>query len=564
MKNILYIFLYLNIYTIFSNVVFSQTIYLEIRAEKAISENLKDSLDYKTNFRDYSSLQVEVNSIQKKIERLGFIESKLENLSQKNDSTYLATYFLGKKLKYIKVYYDTSVFNKDEIERIATNVTDTYFILPFETAEISLQKLNTLKTEKGNAFASLRLADLQTEGSFLSAYLETNIGKKRTLDSIVVKGYEKFPKSFLKYYAGVKTGKAFSKEKLKKQNTSINTLGFAKTIKAPEVLFRKETTTAYFYIEKQNNNLFDGILGFATDEETQQLQFNGYINLELNNNLNFGEQLLLNYKADGSDQQNFRVKATLPYLFKTPFGISGELKIFKRDSTFVTTEQQARVNYQINPVSSAYAGYKGYESSNLLDNIVTGSSVEDYNSTFFTAGASFLKLEDDVLFPVKTEFTVDTEIGSRERETITDDQFKLIVTASTIFNLNYNNSIFIRNNTNVLFSESYLTNELFRFGGINSIRGFNENSIDASLFSTLNTEYRYRFNQGLYIHSILDFAYFQNEVLDLEQNLYSAGIGFGLQTKAGVLKLNIANGISEDQEFGFSNTKIHISLTSRF
>ncbi len=564
MKHNLYIFLLLSIYTLFSPAVFSQSIYLEVTAEKPISKGLEDSLSITKTFKDYNSLQNEVDLLPQKLQQLGYIESKLEKLEKQNDSTYLANYFFGKKYHYIKVYYESEYFTKKEIQQIAPEVTDTYFILPFETAEISLQKLNALKTEKGNAFASLRLTNLQPERDFISARLAFESGKRRTLDSLVVKGYEKFPKSYLRYYAGVKTGKNFNQEKLKEQNTAINNLGFARTTKAPEVLFRKETTTAYFYIEKQNNNLFDGILGFATDEETQSLQFNGYLNLELNNNLNYGEQLLINYKADGSDQQNFRVKATLPYLFKTPFGISAELKIFKRDSTFATTEQQARLHYQINPVSTAYIGYKAYESSNLLDEVVVGNTVEDFNSQFFTAGASFLKLQDDTLFPKKTELTIETETGERELENATENQFKLLVTASTIFNLNYSNSIFVKNDTNILFSETYITNELFRFGGINSIRGFNENSIDASLLSTLNTEYRYRFNQGLYIHSIIDFGYFQNQILNLKQNLYSAGVGLGLQTKAGVLKLNIANGISKDQDFNFSNTKIHISLTSQF
>ena len=478
----------------------SQTLYLEISAERPISKELKDSLFITNTFKDYSSLQKEVDTLPQKLERLGFIESKLKSLIKKNDSTYIADYLFGKKYQYIKVYYNDVFFSRKELQKIASEVTETYFILPFETTEASLQKLNVLKTEEGNAFATLNLSNLQVEENHLSAMLEFESGQKRSLDSLVVKGYENFPKSFLKYYA----------------------------------------------------------------EDTQRLQFNGYLNLELNNNLNYGEQLLINYKSDGSDQQNFRVKATLPYLFRTPFGISGELKIFKRDSTFVTTEQQARLNYQINPVSNAYIGYKGYESSNLLDEIEVGSTVEDFNSRFFIAGASFIKRQGDALFPIKTELTLDSEIGSRELENTSEDQIKLSVLASTIFNLNLNNSIFIRNKTDVLFSETYITNELFRFGGINSIRGFNENSIDASLLSTLNTEYRYRFNSGLYIHSILDFGYFQNQTLNIEQNLYSAGIGLGIQTKAGILKLNIANGISEQQNFNFSNTKIHLSLTSKF
>ena len=128
----------------------------------------------------------------------------------------------------------------------------------------------------------------------------------------------------------------------------------------------------------------------------------------------------------------------------------------------------------------------------------------------------------------------------------------------------FKNSIFVQNLTSVLFSDSYLVNELFRFGGINSMRGFNENSIDASLFSVINTEYRYQFNDGVYLHSIIDLAYFENETLSLKQNLYSFGIGLGLSTKAGLFKFNVANGIAENQDFNFSNTKIHISVSSRF
>ncbi len=310
--------------------------------------------------------------------------------------------------------------------------------------------------------------------------------------------------------------------------------------------------------------MFDGILGFSTDEETQKFILNGYLNLELNNNLNFGEQFILNYKADGNDQQNFRVKATLPYLLKSPFGLGLELKIFKRDSTFVTTEQQARVSYQINPATNSYLGYKGYESSNLLDEAIVVSAVEDFSSKFIIAGISHTKLQSKNLFPVKANIALNSEIGSREIKDLKESQIRFSALLHYIFNLNYRNSIFLQNSTSVLTSDTFLTNDLFRFGGIYSIRGFNENSIDASLFSVLNTEYRYQFNEGIYVHSIIDAAYYENQVLSIKQKLYSFGIGIGLQTKKGLFKIIIANGNIENQDFNFSNTKIQLSLYSRF
>lgn len=519
----------------------------------------------KTSFADFTALKKEADTVYLKLQRMGFIESEMLQLQKENDSSFIADFFLGKKYSEIAIYYSQEDFTKKELQGVASEITDEYFVLPFEKIPTSLRKLTTIRNQKGNAFARLRLTELERSESYkLSATLLVDNGNIRTVDSIAIKGYEKFPLSFLKYYAGVKKGKPFNQKKLVEQSESLNSLGFVSAIKPPEALFRKDSTTVYFYLEKQNNNLFDGILGFATDEETQKLTFNGYLNLELNNNLNYGEQLLLNYKADGKEQVNFRVKATLPYLLKTPFGLSGELKIFKRDSTFITTEQQLRATYQINPKSTTYIGYKGYDSSNLLDIAIAGTPVEDFKSKFFIAGASYIKPQNKKLFPIKTVISFDGGVGVRDKEGNSDDQVRIETLLNNIFNLNYKNSIFVQNITSVLFSDSYLVNELFRFGGINSIRGFNENSIDASLYSIINTEYRYQFNDGVFVHSIIDLGYFENETLSLKQNLYSFGFGLGLNTKAGLFKFNVANGNTQNQDFSFSNTKIHISISSKF
>ena len=565
MKKILYIFVYLNIYTCFFLGINAQELTLSIKAEKPISKGIMDSLQMKTTFKDFNSLKNEADTLYLKFQRMGFIESELLSLTKENDSSYLANFSLGKKFHHIKVFYLNEDFTKKELQQVSSEVEGPYFILPFEKISLSLRKLTALRNQKGNAFARVKLSDFEKdENENLSATLVVENGNVRTVDSIVVKGYEKFPRTFLKYYAGVRKGKIFNQKKLVAQNENLNGLGFVSAVKPPEALFRRDSTTVYFYLEKQNNNLFDGILGFATDEETQKLTFNGYLNLELNNNLNYGEQLLINYKADGKEQVNFRTKLTLPYLFNTPFGLSGELKIFKRDSTFITTEQQIRATYQIDPRSTVYAGYKGYESSNLLDEAIAGIPIEDFRSQFFIVGGSYIKSQNRKLFPVKTGVFLDAGIGSRKKDGMSESQLGVETVLNNIFNLNYRNSIFIQNQTSALFSENYLVNELFRFGGINSIRGFNENSIDASFFSIINTEYRYQFNDGIYIHSIIDLGYFENETISIKQNLYSFGFGLGLNTKAGLFKFNVANGNAQDSDFSFSNTKIHISISSKF
>lgn len=565
MKHFPYIFLLLNIYSGFSFRTNAQNTTLTLKTEKQFSQSLIDSLQLPKTFNNLEHLKKKTDTLQLVFQRMGYIDVELRELKKENDSNYIAQFHLGQKYRSIKIFYPKEVFTEKELRQVTATTGPGYFMIPFEAIPSSMMELTAIQNQKGNAFARLRLAEIEKDGSDeLTATLILEAGTARTVDSIVVQGYEKFPKSFLRHYSGVKIGKTFNKKELVGQSESLNSLGFVSSIKPPEALFRKDTTIVYFYLEKQNNNLFDGVLGFATDEETQKLELNGYLNLELNNNLDFGEQLLLNYKADGKEQIQFRAKTVLPYLFKTPFGLNAELKIFKRDSSFVTTEQQFQINYQVNPNSQTYLGYRGFDSSNLLDQTVAGTPIEDFKSKFLIAGAMYRKTQNHRLFPTKTYMSLDIGAGTREQKDRTEDQYRAEAQLGNIFQLNKKNSIFVQNTTSSLFSGTFLVNELFRFGGINSIRGFDENSIDASLFSVINTEYRFQFNEGVFVHSIIDIGYFENQTLFLKQKLYSFGFGLGLTTQAGLFRFIVANGSSEEQNFNLSNTKIHINVSSRF
>ena len=565
MKQIFRIFIYLNIYTAFFSVFTAQTLRLTTKSNDSTSQHLIDSINHVKKFKDFKSLQEETRHILQILQKIGCLESELETVEKYNDSAYIANYYVGPKYTRIKIFYSNEDFTKKELLRYSNEISESYFIIPFENLEHTLNSLNIDKTKNGNTFARVSLKNIKAfDSKTLTANINVSNGSKRTIDQILIKGYNQFPESFIKYHAGIKKGMTLENSVLIRKNNELNSLDFVTTTKPPEILFKEDSTTVYFYLKKLKNNNFDGILGFSSGEEKQGLTLNGYINLELNNNLNYGEQFSLNYKSDGNEQQNFRVRLSVPYLFKTPLGIETALKIFKRDSTFLTSNQFAKINYQINTKSKAHIGYKSYQSNNLRNESPTNLLVEDYKSKFLLTGYSFIKNQNNILFPIKSMFQINFEIGTKKINSTKESQLRAETLFYYIFNLNLKNSILIKNNSRLLSSDTYLTNELYQFGGVNSIRGFNENSIDASFFTVLNTEYRYQFNNNLYLHSIFDIAYFENQNIALREKLYSFGFGIGLQTTSGIIKFGIANGNTENQDFNFSNTKIHVSITSKF
>ncbi|WP_083692172.1 POTRA domain-containing protein [Seonamhaeicola sp. S2-3] len=557
--------LLLIIYTLFSVEANCQNLKLKITGNSLSETKIIDSLNYQKVHNNFLSLKTEVDTIQQLLNKKGFIENKLVALKQINDSIYNASFLLKKQYNTIHVYFNKSLTSNKVLSLVSKKIYNDYFELKFTEIENALNIINSEIAKEGRPFSKLKLSNIEVKkDKHLTAELTVdNTQEKRTISNIIIKGYEKFPKSYLKHYLKIKPFDVFDLNEIKNKTNQLQNLGFTTEIKPPEVLFTKDSTTLYLYLEKTQSNSFDGFLGFGTNEDTNKIQFDGYLNLNLTNNLNFGESFKLLYKSDENDQKTFDTNLTLPYILKSPIGIDLSLNIFKKDSTFTTVEQTAKLHYQINSKHKIYSGLVFEESNNLLNE--TSSLITDYKKNYFSFEYEFLKPQNyDLLFPLNSYIYIETNFGSRNDNDYKEKQSQLTLNAFKIFNLNTNNSIYVRTNGSIINSDTYFENELLRFGGINSIRGFEENSLFATLYGLINTEYRFKLNNAIYLHSVIDAAYFENKISSHHEKLFGFGFGFGILTKSGLFKLNYANGKSENQQFKLSNSKVHISLTTIF
>lgn len=542
---------------------YGQNLSLLINGESKTATKEVDSIGYNKRFENYLSLEAEVYEIKDKLILKGFIDSKVEDLKKVNDTLYKANLYIGIKVNTIRVFFKTEI-SKSLLDYSEAKIESDYFEVPIENLEKTLELLNKRIAEKGDPFSTLQLQNIRkVDSDLIYADLFTKTNQKRRIDKIIVKGYEKFPKSYIKRFLKLKTGQSFNLEEIKTKTSELQNLRFAKELKAPEVLFTSDSTTLYLYAEKTKSNNFDGYLGFGTNENTNRIDFDGYVDLRLINNLNFGESLRLFYKSDEIDQQTFDVNLDAPYLFGSPVGLELNLNIFRKDSTFSTTKQQARLNYQITPNHSLRAGLGSSVSSDLLNS--NSALIDDYNSSYYQLGYNYIKTQFyDPLFPINFWFDFNANFGNRTQNSIEIQQNAYTLETYKIFNLNNRNSIFLRLTGATLNSDNYLDNELYRFGGINSIRGFEENSLVANLFGVINTEYRYRLSSTIYVHSVIDAAYFENDLTESKTKLFGFGFGLGLLTKAGLFRLNYSSGKTENIPFKLSDSKIHVSLTSTF
>ncbi|MGQ2985245.1 hypothetical protein [Flavobacterium sp.] len=536
----------------------AQNFHLNIGGRNAAETKTIDSIPYNRLHQNAKSAADEAALLSSALLKRGYLENHELAHLKTNDSTFVYTFSVGEKTKHLYIYTG----NLSSQEKELLNISKDTLIMQMEEIEPFMAGSLALLERKGYSLSSLQLKDYEKKGSALTARLDMKTEKLRTLDDIVIEGYPKFPEGIRKNIARQYKKKTFNQENLQRVYNDFNALRFVTQARYPEILFKEDSTKVYVYLQKAKPNSFDGFIGFSNDDESNMI-FNGYLDLNLNNVLNSGEKFTLFWKNDGNKQTTFNSATELPYMFRSPIGIKAGLRIFKQDSTFQNTVTDVNLGYYFSYNSKAFLGYQSTQSVDIQNS--NTASLSDYNNRFYTASYEFTGFNiDDFIFPERTMLLVKGGTGKRIGGTGNSGQYFIQANAAHNFYLNKKNIINIKSHSYYLKSDTYIINELHRFGGINSIRGFNENSLQANLYTALMAEYRYMLSPGLYAHSITDYGYFRDEANNISDHLTGLGFGIGLFTKNGLFNIVYANGTTKGQQIKLSNSIVHISFKTNF
>ncbi len=535
-----------------------QNFYLNIKGASEIENKTIDSLQYEIKHASVASILEEQKRFENKLTNQGFFDWQLLEQKKVNDSSFVFKYNLGNSIKNNTIYIGKLSAQEKSLLQLES---DSLIIATNEVENFMKSKIALLE-KKGYSLANLQLINQQKNENSLFSELLLKLNAKRNITDLVIVGYDKFPAGIKKAITKKAKKATFNQDNLKQINDTFDKLQFVNQIKYPEILFTTDSTKIFVYVEKSKPNKFDGFIGFSNDDKSK-LTFNGYLDLQLQNILNTGEKFNLYWKNDGNKQTSFNIGTELPYIFKSPIGIKANLRIFKQDSTFQNTMTDLNLGYYFAYNTKAFVGYQKTTSVDIQN--TNSFSLNDFTNTFLTSSFEHLELNpDSFIFPERAKILVKFGTGNRTIASQKTSQFFTQLDMSYNFNLNAKNSIFVRNQTFYLQSDDYVINELFRFGGINSIRGFNENSLQANAFSGIIAEYRYLLASNLYLHSITDFGYFQDKTSKIEDRLLGLGFGFGLFTKNGLFNLVYANGSTSEQAIKLSNSIVHISFKTNF
>ena len=547
-------YIYILFFLFYSEVFFGQEITLKLTSINNTEVIVLAKIDYKEKHKDTISLNLEIDKISNYLKNIGYFTNVVSTIKKENKD-YIAYFSLNNKIENAVINIDSNseiYFEKLKIKKGSVTI-------PVKKLQTTLSNISKKLDKEGKSFSKVQLKNILIKNKTLFADLEIYQSKKRTINNVIVKGYENFPKSYFKNYFNIQINTFFNQQKIKEISKATKGLQFITEIKPPEVLFTKDSTSIYMYLKKEQNNSFDGLLNFTTKEDGGVL-FNGNIDLKLHNILNKGEKFSLFWNRIAEERQEFKITAEIPYLFASRFSPQLYFSIYKQDSTFINTKFDSKIFYNINTKIKLAVTYNSETSEKLKQ--TTNSNIETFSNHFLGLQFQYSLQNKNSFINDRFHLEINPSIGKRKINDNSSNQYKIEASTSFNWELGLRSSFFIKNRTGYLNSDSLIDNELFRIGGANSIRGFNEQSIFTNSFSYFNIEYRYLTSEKSYLYSITDIG--QAKINNGNKNLLGIGLGYLFTTKKSQINISTTLGKKNTQSFDYKNIKLLINWRNYF
>ena len=512
------------------------------------------SIFYKKSFSDSITLKREIKKFSIKLQEIGFFSNRIDKIIRINKK-FDAFISLGARIE--QVIINTA---KDQTEYLKNTGKDNPSKIALQPEELKtfLSSVSANLESKGQSFSKVQLSNIRIHQNKLIADLVLNIEKKRIINNIIVKGYDDFPKKFLKNHFTKIGSTTFSKEQLSIISQKTKSLRFIKEIKSPEVLFKKDSTEIYLYISPNSNNSIDANLNFNRDNSSGVV-FNGLVDLQLENIFKKGNRYSLFWNAVGNTRQELKFNISIPYIYRSKITPEISFGLFKQDSTFINTDFNVGLNYPITTDLLVGLDYISESSNNLENNLNT---ISNYTNNFFGIHTHYEKLGVNLLFPKRFSTSVGLLFGKRKAAQMVSNQIKANLSIHYLWELNQRNFIYIANRSAILHSDSLFDNELFRIGGINSIRGFNDQSIFTDRFTQFTLEYRFLTNKEAYFFTITDFA--NARANNNATRFLGLGLGYQFKIQNSDISLGLATGKSSGSAFDLKDAQFLINWRNFF
>lgn len=449
----------------------------------------------------------------------------------------------------------------------------------------------------GYPFASYTILPDTSFGQFIQVTVDRQQGMLCLYDSISSNGLKLSP-YFLRKTSGLATGLPYNEDDVQRFRSKMLAIS-GYTLKGEAVpSFHFGRFVLNHAVVRQKRDRLSGLLGLA-NEQGQKPIITGEADAAFYDLFGHGISCYSRWRRFQERSQELFAGAELPYLMGTPFITGVHLGLEKYDTVYTRLKRSLELRF---PISRQWRWSFGYERTGI-----TGLGIDTFfvkarrslpynapsRSTGYMVSIEKSSATTEVFPRRGLSFRTEATLGSRTWlrdanvasitwrndegavENVYDSLQRIGKLRQTTLKLRYSGAIYftvIKNWVGAisLLGEEYRApninfSELSRWGGINSIRGFNEQRIFANAFHMVNFEFRYMAGTTGYVAPFVSAAGYRNATSDDKsmQFIHSMGLSGALKTGAGVLRFAWALG-NDGNGFVFRDAKFHLGLSNAF
>jgi len=481
---------------------------------------------------------------------------------------------------------------------IRTNPSDQYWLSAagvrrrlIEKNAFSSRNYSTLSqkalrwmAENGYPFASIRIDSVESHASGVEARLSIDEGPLVLFDSLLLKGDARVKSAYLINYLKIRPGSPYNESEVSRVASRLKEIPFLSEARTMEVEYYGEKARPVLFLKDRKASQFNGVVGVQPDNSgSGKVHIAGDVRLRLHNAFGRAELVDLNWSNPLPLSQDLKLKASFPFLFSLPVGIEGDLSLFKKDSTFLELDRQVAFRYFLGGMNSIRL-MLGRKTSNLIStaryrNATVLPPFADVSANNYGLGLMLMDL--DYRLNPRRGYAVDVagSAGIRiidRNVALPEALYDSIDLRTTQYRLHCIADAYLPLGGRGVFNpgvsgawmqaDNIFSNELYRFGGLKSLRGFDEQSLGASAYLIGKAEFRFILEQNSYLLAFYNRAWYQDKsrVPEFEDSPYGFGVGITFDSKLGIFSFTYALGSQQGNPVEFRSAKVHFGVINYF
>ena len=535
---------------------------------------------------DSLQVAVRIQALIEKYRNKAYLAASADSVYYVNDSVYVCIY-TGPRYRWLQINRGNGV--DADLRRANVN------LYSYRNKLVKSKKFYTLHKKivswyenHGYPFVAVSLKNVQIENNRVTASLHVEKKDYFIIDSIVVKGTKAIKDNYIRHYLAIIPGSMYEQKKIDRIDGRLQQLLFLEPIRPHQVEYGQEKASIYTYLKSRRANYFSGLVGFMPGENNSLL-LTGEVNMSLANALGYGEEAWLEWRKLSALSQKMNAGFVYPYVFSSFAGLDFSLGLLKQDSTYLTAHAVYGLRWY-NGGHNHFRFFYEQKSSSLLSSNIFSDAASSATAIDFRRGITgfgVVQSNTDNRFNPYKGYMLNIHVGygtKRARLEMTDSTSLRFVnrqtesllhtalfvptgTHTTIKIANRSGLLYIlRSEKNNPLSNELFDNELFRIGGLKSLRGFDEEALFASSYTVFSFEYRFLFDKNSCFYPFVDAAYYERSTVTGLVSDYPIGMGIGIdmETRAGILTINYAVGRQFNNPIDLRAAKIHLGLINCF